>query len=104
MAELCAERAERPAEGLAEGAWAHPGGREAAAHEARGVQTFAVTSAPAVTPIADMVEAMLSGGAAATRAQTVNQNITLVDHYSEPNPSQNREVARAAACNAAGAP
>jgi superfamily II DNA or RNA helicase len=63
-----------------------------------------VTSAPAATPIADTVEAMLSGGAAAARTQTVNQNSTWVDHYSEPNPSQNRAVARAAACNAAGAP
>jgi hypothetical protein len=62
MAELCTERAECPAEGLAEGSWAHPGRRKAAAHEARGVQTFAVTSVPAATPIADMVEAMLSGG------------------------------------------
>jgi hypothetical protein len=41
---------------------ADPGGRKAAAHEAHGAQTFAVTSAPAATPIADMVEAMLSGG------------------------------------------
>jgi hypothetical protein len=39
MAELCTERAERPAEGLAEGTWAHPGGRKAAAHEARGAIT-----------------------------------------------------------------
>jgi hypothetical protein len=53
MAEPCAERAERPAEGLAEGAWAHPGWRRAAAHEARS----AATSAPSATPIADMVEA-----------------------------------------------
>jgi hypothetical protein len=30
---------------------AHPGRRNAAAHEAHGVQTFAVTSAPAVTTI-----------------------------------------------------
>jgi hypothetical protein len=30
---------------------ADPGRRKAAAHEARGVQTFAVTSAPAATPI-----------------------------------------------------
>jgi hypothetical protein len=43
-------------------AGADPGRREAAAHEAHGVQTFAVTSAPAAMPIADMVEAMLSGG------------------------------------------
>jgi hypothetical protein len=41
---------------------ADPGRRKAAAHEAHGAQTFAVTSAPAATPIADMVEAMLSGG------------------------------------------
>jgi hypothetical protein len=85
-------------------AGADPGRRNAAAHEAHGAHTFAVTSAPPATPIADTVEAMLSGGAAAAGAQTVNQNSTLVDHYSEPNPSQNREVARAAACNAAGAP
>ena len=31
-------------------AGADPGRRKAAAHEARGVQTFAVTSAPAATP------------------------------------------------------
>jgi hypothetical protein len=80
------------------------GGRKAAAQEAHRAQSFAVTSARAATPVADMVEAMLSGGAAAAGAQTVNQNSTLVDHYSEPNPSQNRAVARAAACNAAGAP
>jgi hypothetical protein len=80
------------------------GRRKAVAHEERGAQTYAVTSAPAATPIADMVEATLSGEAAAAGAQTVNQNSTLVDHYSEPNPSQNREVARPAACNAAGAP
>jgi hypothetical protein len=43
-------------------------------------------------------------GAAAAAAQTVNRNSTLVGHYSEPNPPQNRKVARAAACNAAGAP
>jgi hypothetical protein len=64
--ELCAERAERPAEGFAEGAWAHPGGRKAAAHEVRGAQTFAVTSAPAATPIADMAPAR---GAASRRSQ-----------------------------------
>ena len=81
-----------------------PRGREAAAYEAHGAQSFAVTSAPAATPIADMVEATLSAGPAAAGAQTVNQNSTLVDHYSESNPSQNREVVRAAACNAAGAP
>jgi hypothetical protein len=105
MAELYAEQAESaPTEGRGAAASGRPGPRKAAAHEARGVQTFAMTSAPAATPIADMVEAMLSGGAAAAGAQTVNQNSTLVDHYSEPNPSQNREVARAAACNAAGAP
>jgi hypothetical protein len=62
MAELCAERAERPAEGLAEGACAHPGWRKAAAHEARGVQSFATTSAPPATPIANIVEAPPSGG------------------------------------------
>jgi predicted DNA-binding transcriptional regulator AlpA len=56
MAELCADQAERAAEGLAEGAWAHPGWCKAAAHEARGVQTFAVTSAPAATPIGRTVE------------------------------------------------
>src|ERR1700730_12863618 len=38
---------------------ADPGRRKPAAHR---VQTRAVTSAPAATPIADMVEAMLSGG------------------------------------------
>ena len=85
-------------------AGADAGRRSAAVDEARGVQTFAVTSAPAATPIADMVEAVLSGGAAVARTQTINQNSKLVDHYSEPNPLQNREVARAAACNAAGAP
>jgi hypothetical protein len=95
---------ELPPEPSIPAAKADPGRRGAAAHEAHGAQTFAVTSAPAATPIADMVEAMLSGEAAAAGAQTVNQNSTLVDHYSEPNPSQNREVARAAACNAAGAP
>jgi len=93
-----------PDESSIAAAGAAPGGRKAAAHEARRAQSFAVTSARAATPIADMVEAMLSGGAGAAGAQTVNQNSTLVDHYSEPNPSQNREVARAAACNAAGAP
>jgi hypothetical protein len=63
MAELSAEQAEStPVAGLAEGAWPHPGWRKAAAHEARGAQIFAVTSAPAATPIADMVKAMLSGG------------------------------------------
>jgi hypothetical protein len=36
------------------------GRRKAVAHEERGAQTYAVTSAPAATPIADMVEAMLS--------------------------------------------
>ena len=45
-----------------------------------------------------------SGEAAAAGAQTANQNSALVEHYSEPSPSQNREVARAATCNAAGAP
>jgi hypothetical protein len=55
MAELCAERAERLAKSLAEGAWAHPGYRNPAAHEARS----AAASAPAATPIAD--RAMLSG-------------------------------------------
>lgn len=83
---------------------ADAGRRTAAAHAANGGQTLAVTSVPDATSIADMVEAMLSGGAAAAGAQTVNQNSTLVEHYSEPNPSQNREVARAAACKAAGAP
>jgi hypothetical protein len=39
MAELCAERAERPAKSLAEGAWAQPGCRKAAAHKARSAQT-----------------------------------------------------------------
>jgi hypothetical protein len=75
---------------------ADPGRRKAAAHEAHGAQTFAVTSAPAATPIADMIETMLSAGAAAAGAQTVNQNSTLVDHYSEPNPSQKSESARSA--------
>jgi hypothetical protein len=35
------------------------GSRKAVAHEARGAQTWAVTSAPVATPIADIVEAML---------------------------------------------
>jgi hypothetical protein len=39
-----------------------PDRREAAAHEARGAQTFATTSAPSATPIANMVEAMPPGG------------------------------------------
>ena len=43
-------------------AGADPGGRKRAAHGARGAQTLAVTSAPATTPIADMIQAMLSGG------------------------------------------
>jgi hypothetical protein len=85
-------------------AGANLGRRKPAAHAAHGARTLALTLAPAATPIADMVEATLSGEAAAAGAQTVNQNSTLVDHYSEPNPSQNREVARPAACNAAGAP
>ena len=62
MAELCADQAERAAEGFADGAWADPSRRRAAAHHERGAQTFAVISAPAATPIADLVEAMLSGG------------------------------------------
>jgi hypothetical protein len=37
-------------------AGADRGRRKAAAHEAHGAQTSAVTSAPAATPIADMVE------------------------------------------------
>jgi hypothetical protein len=48
--------------------------------------------------------AMPAGGAAPAGAQTVNRNSTLVGHYSELNPPQNREAARATACNAAGAP
>jgi hypothetical protein len=51
-----------PDESSIAAAGADPGRRKAAAHEARGTQTFAVTSAPAATPIADMVEAMVSGG------------------------------------------
>jgi hypothetical protein len=39
-----------------------PRGRKAAAYEAHGAQSFAAPSAPSATPIADMVEAMLSGG------------------------------------------
>ena len=62
MAKLCTERTERPAVGFAEGAWAHPGGRKAAAHEARRALAFAVTTVPAATPISDIVEAVLSGG------------------------------------------
>src|SRR5262249_5750942 len=81
---------------------ADAGRRKAAVHEAHVAETCAVTLARAATPVADM-EAMRAGGAAPAGAQTVNQNSTLVEHYSEPNPSQNREVARAAACNAAGA-
>ena len=61
MAELYAEQAESaPAEGRGAAASGRPGPRKAAADEARGAQTFAVTSAPAATPIADMVEAMRS--------------------------------------------
>jgi hypothetical protein len=104
MGELYAEQAESaPAEGRGAAASGRPGRRKAVAHEAHGPQTCAVTSAPAATPIAGMVEAMLCGAVAAG-APTVNQNSTLVEHYSEPNPSQNREVARAAASNAPGAP
>jgi hypothetical protein len=62
MAKQCADQAERAAEGFAEGAWVDPSRRKAAAHEAHGVQTFVVTSVPAATPIADMVEAMVPGG------------------------------------------
>jgi hypothetical protein len=36
MVERCAERAERPTEGFAEDAWAHPGWHKTATHEARG--------------------------------------------------------------------
>jgi hypothetical protein len=58
MTELCAEQAEStPAEGLAEGAWPHPGCCKATAHEARS----AVMLGPSATPITDMGEAMLSG-------------------------------------------
>jgi hypothetical protein len=65
MAEVCADQAESAAaEGLAEGAWANQGWQQVAAeyHKQHVDQTFAVTSAPAATPIADMVEAMPSGG------------------------------------------
>jgi hypothetical protein len=63
MAELHAEQAESaPAEGRDAAASGRPGRHKATAHKARGAQTFAVTSAPAATPITDMVEAMLSGG------------------------------------------
>jgi hypothetical protein len=58
MAELCAERAERLAKNLAEGAWEQPGYRKAAVHVARS----AATSASAAKPIAEKVGAMLSGG------------------------------------------
>ena len=51
MAELYAEQAESaPAEGRGAAASGPPGRRKAATHDARGVQTFAVTSAPAATP------------------------------------------------------
>jgi hypothetical protein len=42
--------------------------------------------------------------AAAAGAQTVNQTSSLVDRYSEPNPSQNQHVMRTAACDAAAGP
>jgi hypothetical protein len=95
MGELYAEQAESaPAE--KRGA--------AASGRAHGAQTCAVTSTPATTSIADIVEAMLYGGPTAAVAQTVNQKSILVEHHSESNPSQNREVAGDTACNAAGAP
>jgi hypothetical protein len=53
---------ELPPEPSIPDAKADPGRLKAAAHEARGAQTFAVTSAPAATPIAEMVEAMVPGG------------------------------------------
>lgn len=63
MAELYAEQAESaPAEGRGATGSGRPGRHKAAAHKARGAQTFTVTSAPAATPTADTVEAMLSGG------------------------------------------
>jgi hypothetical protein len=43
-----------PDESSIAAAGADPGRRKAAAHEARGVQTFAVTSAPAATPRAEV--------------------------------------------------
>jgi hypothetical protein len=61
MAELCADQAESTP-GEAEVAWGHPSRRKAAGHEARS----AVTSAPSVTPIADMVEVMLAGAILST--------------------------------------
>ena len=63
MAGLYAEQAESaPAEGRGAAGSGRPGRHKAAAHEARGAPTFAVTSGPAATPIADTVEAALSDG------------------------------------------
>jgi hypothetical protein len=65
-------------------AGADPGRRKAPAYGAHDAQSFAATSAPPATPIADMVEAMLSGGAAAAGAQTVNQNAPWLTNILSP--------------------